>query len=355
MPANFMGFDSRQEPLVETALYYPYMTAPKSTWFTQVLLYWDDVATIVPDAHEHAASPETRDFVQAGLLRRMSPDEAVYGVNGDQFASKFLETALPWTSTDIPSFTEIHGGKMSYSLFEELKAMGLAQRAEGRRRGIWYRVEKTTASAFMAYLAGVMSGLTPGVTPVTDSVNHVAALAPSGQSKKQKLEALRYVAITEALPTPAGPVNANDLARFKDRYRDELKRCRDYLDLQLISLARANDDDDLAEHELTLRIADLRHEANELQAELHMRMRQRGWMGFSKANFGAIASTGLQSVSAMVSGGSALVTGMALGVAMLSLVDPARAFLNHRASPDSGSPLLYAALATKLPSDSLRV
>jgi len=317
-------------------------------WFTQVLLYWDEVATIVPDAYGHAGNQEARDFVQAGLLRRMSPDEAVFGFNRDQFAAKFLEGVKPWTSTEAPRFTEIHGGKMSYSLFEELKAMGLARSAEGKRWGNWYRVETTTANGFMAYLAGVMSGQTPGVTPVTDSVSNVAALASKGRSQRQKLEALRYVAITEALPTPRGPVDPRDLAAFKDQHRDDLKRCRDYLDLQLMSLARTDDGDDLVGRDLELQLAALSDEATELQAELQVQMRQRGWAGVSRASFGAIAAAGLGSVSSFASGGSALATGLALGAAVAGLVDPARKFISHSASLDSRSPLLYAALSTKL-------
>lgn len=350
MPANFGGVDPYKGPSVETALYYPYMQTPTSPWFTQVLLYWDDVATIVPDAYGPPVDQKTQDLVEVGLLRRMSPDDAVYGLGRHQFASTFLETVEPWQRTEIPSFTEIHAGKMSYVIFRELKEMGLARSSEGRDRGVWYRVENATANAFMAYLAGAMSGLTPGLTPVTDSLDHVAALSASGRSRKRKLEVLRYVAITEALPMPRGPVNADDLAAFKDQHRDELKLCRQYLDLQLMTLARADEDDDLVEHELGLRLAALRQETNELESELQAQMCRRGWSHFSRANFGAIAAAGLSSASTVVSGGSASATGLALGAAAAGLVDPIREYRSHRDSPDNRSPLLYAALATRLPS-----
>lgn len=347
MLENSGGLEYHGEPLRETALYYPYMKVPKSPWFTQVLLYWDDVATIVPDAYRDASSREARAYVETGLLRRMSPDDAVRGLRGDQFVSTFLQTITPWDSAETPSFTRIHAGKMSAGLFEELAAMGLARRADDLQ-GIWYRVEKSTAGAFMAYLAGVMSGLTPGLTPVTDSASHVAALAAAGRSQKQKLQALRYSAITEALPTPLGPVTAYDLVEFKDKNRDALKRCRDYLDSELLSLTRVSDDDELAERELAGKLDGFRTEAEELQNELAARMRERGWAGVARASFGAIAAAGLSSASALADGGSALVTGLALGSSVCSLIDPARDFLRRRASPESASPLLYAALTAKL-------
>jgi len=33
---------------METALYFPYIRIPENAWFSQILLYWDRAATIVP-------------------------------------------------------------------------------------------------------------------------------------------------------------------------------------------------------------------------------------------------------------------------------------------------------------------
>ena len=33
---------------METALYFPYIRVPETPWFSQVLLYWDAAAAIVP-------------------------------------------------------------------------------------------------------------------------------------------------------------------------------------------------------------------------------------------------------------------------------------------------------------------
>ncbi|GAA4707227.1 hypothetical protein GCM10025781_27320 [Kocuria gwangalliensis] len=41
-PSNDMRF------ALETALYFPHIRVPKAAWFTQVLLYWEDVASIIP-------------------------------------------------------------------------------------------------------------------------------------------------------------------------------------------------------------------------------------------------------------------------------------------------------------------
>jgi hypothetical protein len=54
----------RTEERVDTALYFPYMKAPEDAWFTQILLYWDDAATIVP--HLGRSTAILRNFTELG-------------------------------------------------------------------------------------------------------------------------------------------------------------------------------------------------------------------------------------------------------------------------------------------------
>jgi hypothetical protein len=55
--------------MADKVLYFPYIRVPDSEWFTQVLLYWDEVGSIVP--YEYVYSPEKlgphmRELVQLG-------------------------------------------------------------------------------------------------------------------------------------------------------------------------------------------------------------------------------------------------------------------------------------------------
>lgn len=34
--------------MARKVLYFPYISVPESAWFTRVLLYWDEVGSIVP-------------------------------------------------------------------------------------------------------------------------------------------------------------------------------------------------------------------------------------------------------------------------------------------------------------------
>lgn len=47
--------------------------------------------------------------------------------------------------------------------------------------------------------------------------------------------------ISEALPSPGGPVPARELAAFKDRHSEALLRCRRFLDAKIADLAATNE------------------------------------------------------------------------------------------------------------------
>ncbi len=284
------------------------------------------------------------EFLRLGLVRHVSPDRALRGVDRNGFESTFLELCEPRTNATAPRWIEIHGGKMSYSIFKELKSMGLARSAAGNHWGNWYMVEEVTAKAFMAYLAGVISGKNPGMTPVTDSSKHVADLS-LGINQKQKLESLRFRVIKDGLPCPSGLVKPYQLAEFKDKHKAELQICRDYMDTQLMSLARSTSDDDLIDHELSIRIRSMRAEVYDASLQLEAGMRTKGWKGATQANIGAVTAAGLASASALTAGGSLLSTAFALGAAALALVDPYRIHVASEAQSAPKSPLLYAALA----------
>ena len=87
-------------PAVETALYFPHIRVPNTPWFTQVLLYWDKAATIVPEGPYRKADidPYMRELEQAKLLEFVSPGEALnyrtHGTFDDSFV-ELLDSADP--------------------------------------------------------------------------------------------------------------------------------------------------------------------------------------------------------------------------------------------------------------------
>jgi hypothetical protein len=48
---------------VQNVIYFPYIRVPESEWFTRVLLYWKQVASIVP--YEYIKSSKLSKFMDA--------------------------------------------------------------------------------------------------------------------------------------------------------------------------------------------------------------------------------------------------------------------------------------------------
>jgi hypothetical protein len=157
---------------VDTALYFPYINVPQSIWFTQVLLYWDNAASIIPTRiqhDQHEVEPYTNQLMREGLLRSVMPEQ-VLGYNFDAFSDGFLaliEAHQPLGSIDTGQGQLIHEEKMSSRVYRDLEARGLARRLPDSHG--WWLVEFSTAALYMAYLTGAVCGADSDLFPVTDS------------------------------------------------------------------------------------------------------------------------------------------------------------------------------------------
>jgi hypothetical protein len=159
---------------MDTALYFPYIRVPQTPWFTQVLLYWDRAASIVPDSllnKPDALNPYMHELAREGLLEYVHPDSVIWqGPEQETFYRAFLELLkrLPVPPQGERIFTRLHTDKLPQPLFDELSSRDLAKDKEGPEWEPWWQVEVTTADAYMAYLACAISGVRPDTLPVTD-------------------------------------------------------------------------------------------------------------------------------------------------------------------------------------------
>jgi hypothetical protein len=252
-------------------LYFPYIDVPRSAWFSRVLLYWDTVASIVPldyaRAPEHHA-PYMRDLVAAQLVTQLFPGGYIYQI--PDFASPFIEYVqrrLEYAARRAHAVRSdpvmVHAEKTG-DIGRELVRLGIAREAAYP----WYEMERWTAKAFMTYLATALGALDAvDAAPVTqdrgclqllsgplisDRAMHVGyrALAPARR-------AARAVILREIFPEPRLPANVRDLADFKERHGDKLRRLRNAVEEKCIEIAKEPD------HEV-------RHErARQIRAQLH--------------------------------------------------------------------------------------
>lgn len=151
---------SEMQHATTTAIYFPHIDVPQSSWFTQILLYWDKVASIVPEGLEHEdgrLNPYMQELHAAQLLDYVRPGEALSYRSGGDFDAGFiriLESKKP-APEEPRRFTEVHFDKMGYPLFLELQRRGLAQAIDGRGYD-WWQIETTTAAAYMGYIASAI-------------------------------------------------------------------------------------------------------------------------------------------------------------------------------------------------------
>ncbi|HET6695720.1 MAG TPA: hypothetical protein VFG85_04385 [Gaiellaceae bacterium] len=339
-------------------LYFPYISVPRNAWFTRVLLYWDQVGSIVPERHADDlgnVSGFMRDLVEAGLVLPIVPERYDYHlmravqpfldfVDSDpeilaRAKAGFGPQAPTRGGSEPGTAFRIHRGKFSYILASELENRGLARPAGGARPGRdWLEVESRTATAYMAYLSTTLGAIEDvELDPITDTLGSLTAFSQAQPKGPLQLAAdLRMGVLESVLPGPSSSISVSTLIRFKERHGELLARFRRHLESQLLDLAVIPDAD--------VRAAKRDILTSELQdqvAEIQGLMRPR----WTKLVFGTLCSV----LGAAIPVGVAAATG-ALPIAAAGLPGLANAAYTAQAAVRGpgearNSPLAYAALA----------
>lgn len=327
------------------ALYYPYVRVPRSTWFTQVLLYWDTAATIAPpDLHHRpdATYQYMSDLSNVGLLTFAEPEQAL--LTDPMYENRFLsliDSQSPGGHAGPGRETRLHSGKASMGLLQQLQDRGLA-RPDGGSWG-WWRVEQFTAGLYMAYLSAAMSIARPDFTPVTDQPRLLAVSNPPANSA-QVLDGLRSSLIERALPVPSHDVPPAELRLFKDRNHTELRRCRTALDGALVEAAKVDD-----EYLRQIKLQEIIQEVQDEVQQLRSSMRRLGWRGITMGSFMGLVGIGLQlAATAAAPGPSLLSTGLSVGATVAGLPGAVSSVRRDVTGGPVRRPLAYAALVADL-------
>jgi hypothetical protein len=331
---------------METALYFPYIRIPETAWFTQMLLYWDAGAAIVPRAlqdDETALGQYMLDLTRAGLLELVHPDEVLW-----QQQSAYNENFMAVLDRHIAPADEgrqwvhVHVSKLNWDLFDAMAGKGLARNPQGPEREIWWDVEASTAGLYMTYLAGAICGDREGFFPVTDTSVAITTLATSTESTDRRLRTLRYAIITRALPAPSHPVPVRELVEFKEKNYEQLQRLRIHLDGRLADLAVIED-----QEVLRAKMDSILQEIHDDVESLSEKMTRSAWPRIILLGFGGMLATTLALGATVATGGEALALGLAVGSGAASVgrgaYEAAEAMRAPRA--DYREPLMYAALA----------
>jgi len=279
----------------DKVLYFPYIDVPQSAWLTRMLLYWDTVGTIMP--YQFVNEPEhlddhTRSLLQEGLLTQVFPSNYIDGIpNFSKAFVSYLESLggeldgrraqfRARLSRPLPGrprrHREIHIEKLgaipihlekTSSLADELVDMRLARRIEYP----WLSVEARTAEEFMYYLATVLGRHRElQFAPATDELIHLrrlASLVASEERIERPLHALRLEVLEDVLPSPGRAVSVSEIARFKERHGNQLRKFRRSIEKELTNIA-AITDPQLQQRQIELLKEGLVEEVEDIQSKL---------------------------------------------------------------------------------------
>lgn len=154
-------------------LYFPYIRVPESIWLTQMLLYWDQVSSIVPYEFVHkpeSLGPYMLSLVRAGLVFQVIPGAHIYEI--PRFFDAF-SGYIDGLGREIAHRKERFARGSTFRIhIEKLGDIGdllVRERLAVPEQYPWYEVERETADDFMSYLAASLGQVQSiDSAPVTD-------------------------------------------------------------------------------------------------------------------------------------------------------------------------------------------
>lgn len=304
----------------DNVIYYPYIRVPQDQWFTQVLLYWDKINSIVPI--EYASDPSKlgdymSSLVYAELVQPIIP--LLYINEIPNFERAFIE------HVDDPNYPIPHGiinnRKTQKYLIHVEKLGDLAPKL--RERGLaaeggdpWLEVEAYTGSQFMAYLAAALGEL-PKIKSkaITDDLTSFASFASSYDRSiglYQEIDKMRAIVLENILPAPAVGVKPREIKDFKEDHGYELINFRNKVENFLIDAAATGEPARSAKIDRFLR-----ETQTEVQG-LSRKMKTAGWTNITPGRFLSYSAAFAGLASAIATGGIFGVVAAAFGVGSLA-------------------------------------
>lgn len=328
--------------MTDKVLYFPYIRVPENAWFTQVLLYWDQVGSIIPS--EYISQPEKLgkymgELIHEELVKPVQPGNYIHEIpNFDEAFFKLIDQnsiiqKRRFVALEKRETFRIHIEKFSPLIFD-LCDIGLARDVGNS----WYEVESLTADLYMAYLASVLGKSKElQMEPITDRANSLSVYSKSPDnisSPTDILSNLRMGVLESILPTPAEGIPVVELVKFKNNHFDLLSKFRRHVESSLIDIALISDKN-LRGEKVHLFKDELKDERDQIQALMH----ERRW---PKPIFGTLA-TAMPIIGTLATG----ITPLALlGLPPLVLaIHSAYGEIKGKKQKTLSSPLAYVAMA----------
>ncbi|MFD5780395.1 DUF6236 family protein [Streptomyces sp. NPDC126933] len=235
-----------------TLLYYPLVSPPQEI-LHQALLYWDGIASVVPesrDVYEDAVSDELKDLRDRGLYHPVTlgpqhtrllggPGHRPRGESYEVLIEELRELAAGAQRPRL-SFLDaafLYRSKVGYLLEDEIVRLGLGQRLDGAGRRSM-AVPKEVQLLLIGALARELAAETTAraYTPYTDQrFAHETSLRLPALGDGT---AAWRVELGRLLPVPAPGTPTSEVLEFRNRYDGERQRLIDATQTMLVDLRR---------------------------------------------------------------------------------------------------------------------
>ncbi len=226
-------------------LYFPYIRVPKSSWLTQMLLYWDQVSSIVPFdfiQKPELLGPYMQSLVREGLVFQVIPGAQIHRLPRffDAF-SGYIGGLGQEIDRRRKNFTRGDASLIHIEKLGKIEHLLVRERLAARGQYPWFDVERETADDFMSYLAVSLGQLEAiDSTPVTDDRGYLSRFSRAGVPNADvttQLELLRVQVLDQVLPVPSHSVEPSRIRAFKERFQSELGDFRRRVERELIEAA----------------------------------------------------------------------------------------------------------------------
>jgi hypothetical protein len=211
-------------------------------------------------------------LMDAGLVSSVKPGHVIVVPRFDDAFIELLEASpeLGRPTSGPRKMFPLHMTKPGHFIVGYLRERGLLYERPGSP---WLDVDERTADLLMTYLACTLGAVDEiDMTPITDRAKSLAVLtgsSPPAAASKAAVSRLEMTVLEGLLPAPAGGVAPEELARFKEKHRDELRKFRRQIETFAIEAT-------LLEPDLRARRAELfRDELADQVEEIGARMQHR--------------------------------------------------------------------------------
>ena len=330
----------------DNVIYYPYTHVPNnSSWFNQIVLYWDDVYSINP--HGKSFKPYMQKLIDYKLVKAINlPSDIDTSIDYDNFLEYVDNPKYP-VPHDINLVNWDNAEKLFHQKFDEneLIAKGLIERGLAKKHHIDYKIEPYTANLYMLFLAGVIGkNKEYEATPITNTQSKLSYNDPSSHLRKNSsINKNHYTILEDIFPVPCAKevIKTESISKFKNKNYELLSNFRKYVESGIIKIENTKNPDKRKDKEERFKI-----ESELIKKDISEKMKANEWKNIIRKNwwmFGLhTAILGISFITKDTSGYELLHASELAGESILKSINKIKKDKKLRQNP-----LAYAVVASK--------